>query len=77
MVWFIGLILTIVRGLLRLGWYISIMVKLFFNAYEYTALRLLYIRESIMYFIGLFFAKFFKSIKVGLFRAVASKGAIN
>jgi len=76
MVWFIGLIRTIVRGLLRLGWYIPIMVKLFFVAYEYTAFSRLYIRELIMY-IGFSFAKFFKSIKVGLCWVVAVERAIN
>lgn len=48
MVWFIGLIRTIVRGLLRLGWYIPTILKLFFVAYEYTAFSRLYIRELIM-----------------------------
>ena len=52
------------------------MDKLCFFAYEYTDVSRLYIRELIMY-IGLFFAKFLKSIKVGLCWVVASKGAIN
>jgi len=49
MVWFIGLIFTIVKGLLRLGWYIPTILKLFFVAYEYTEFSRLYIRELIMY----------------------------
>ena len=76
MVWFIGLILTIVKGLVRLGWYIPTILKLFFVAYKYTAFSRLYIRELIIN-IGFSFAKFFKSIKVGLLGVVASKGAIN
>ena len=76
MVWFIGLIRTIVKGLLRLGWYIPIMVKLFFVAYEYTDVSRLYIRELIIN-IGFSFAKFFKSIKVGLLGVVAVESVIN
>jgi len=75
-VWFIGLIRTIVKGLLRLGWYIPTILKLFFVAYEYTDVSRLYIRELIMY-IGLSFAKFFESIKVGLLGVVAVERAIN
>ena len=76
MVWFIGLIRTIVRGLLRLGWYIPTILKLFFVAYEYTEASRLYIRELIIY-IGFSFAKFFEFVKVGLLGVVAVERAIN